>query len=98
MTKLAQLGKILSLDDKLKFHVLIIHQIEGGGLKRLGNFLLKKQSVVRIKKKRHDNLCGLRAVIVGMSIDDKSDDYNQLRDSRNSLQDDLAFELANKLG
>ena len=92
MTKLAQSGKILSLDDKLKFHVLIIHQIEGGGLKRLGNFLLKKQSVVRI------NLCGLRAVIVGMSIDDKSDDYNQLRDSRNSLQDDLAFELANKLG
>ena len=94
----AQSGKILSLDEKLMFHVIIIHQIEGGGLKRLGNFLLKKQSVVRIKKNSYDNLCGLRAVIVGMSIADKSDNYNTIRDSRNSLQDDLAFELANKLG
>ena len=33
-----------------------------------------------------------------MTISDKSDDYNQLMDSRNSLQDALAFELANKLG
>lgn len=33
-----------------------------------------------------------------MSIADKSDNYNTIRDSRNSLQDYLAFELANKLG
>ena len=51
-----------------------------------------------VLKNSYDNLCGLRAVIAGMTISDKSDDYNQLMDSRNSLQDALAFELANKLG
>jgi hypothetical protein len=30
LTKRAQSGKILTLDDKLEFSVLIIHQIKGG--------------------------------------------------------------------
>jgi len=98
LTKLAQSGKILTLDDKLKFHVLIIHQLEGGGVKRLGHFLLKKQCVVRILRNKFDNLCGLRAVIVGKSIADKSDNYDIIRDSRNNLQNQLAIQLAKKLG
>jgi hypothetical protein len=65
LTKLAQSGKILTLDDKLKFHVLIIHQLEGGGLKRFEHFLLKKQCVVNIMRNKFDNLCGFRAVLVG---------------------------------
>jgi hypothetical protein len=86
------------LDDKLKFHVLIIHQFEGGCEKRLGHFLLKKQCVVHILRNKFDNLCGLRAVIVGKSIADKSDNYDIIRDSRNNLQNQLAIQLANKLG
>ena len=58
-------GKMLTLNDRMKFNVLIIHQISGGGLKRLGHFLLKKQSVVRIRTNKDDSLCALRAVIVG---------------------------------
>jgi hypothetical protein len=54
--------------------------------------------VVRIMRNKFDNLCGLRAVIVGKSIADKSDNYDIVRDSRNNLQNQLAIQLANKLG
>ncbi len=54
--------------------------------------------MVRIMRNKFDNLCGLRAVIVGKSIADKSDNYDIVRDSRNNLQNQLAIQLANKLG
>jgi hypothetical protein len=41
-------------------------------------------------------LCGLRAVIAGKSIADKSDNYGFIRDSRNNLLNQLAIQLANK--
>ena len=37
ISRLMQSGKILSLDDKLKFSVLIIRQISGAGIKRIIN-------------------------------------------------------------
>jgi hypothetical protein len=49
-------------------------------------------------RNKFDNLCGLRAVIVGKSIADKSDNYDIVMDSRNNLQNQLAIQLANKLG
>jgi hypothetical protein len=49
-------------------------------------------------RNKFDNLCGLRAVIVGISIADKSDKYDIVKDSRNTLQNELAIQLANKLG
>ena len=91
-------GKMLTLNDRMKFNVLIIHQISGGGLKRLGHFLLKKQSVVRIRTNKDDSLCALRAVIVGKGFADKCSDYNVVRDSRNNLQTCLSINLANELG
>ena len=49
-------------------------------------------------RNKFDNLCGLRAVIVGKSIADKSDNFDIIRDSRNNLQNQLAIQLAKKLG
>ncbi len=54
--------------------------------------------MVRILRNNFDNLCGLRAVIVRKSIADKSDNYDIIRNSRNNLQNQLAIQLANKLG
>ena len=85
ISRLMQSGKILSLDDKLKFSVLIIREISGAGLKRIGEYLYKKQCVVRIKKDNEDSLCGLRAIVLGMSYVN-NDNYDQVRDSRNNIQ------------
>ena len=51
IARIIQSGKILSLDEKLEFSVLIINHNQGGagGIKRVGDFLYKKQCVVRIK-------------------------------------------------
>ena len=69
IARLMQSGKILSLDEKLKFSVLIINNNTGGGggIKRLGDYLCKKQCVVRIKEEQDDKLCALRAIILGIS-------------------------------
>ena len=83
----------MSLDDKLKFSVLIIREISGAGLKRIGEYLYKKQCVVRIKKDNEDSLCGLRAIVLGMSYVN-NDNYDQVRDSRNNIQNRKARELA----
>lgn len=45
ITRLAQSGKMLSLDDKLTFNVLIINYKSGSGLKRVSDYLHKKQCV-----------------------------------------------------
>ena len=73
IARLMQSGKILSLDEKLKFSVLIINNNTGGGggIKRLGDYLCKKQCVVRIKEEQDDKLCALRAIILGISYINK---------------------------
>jgi hypothetical protein len=39
ITRLAQSGKLLSLDEKLKFNILIINYKTGSGLKRIADYL-----------------------------------------------------------
>ena len=41
ITRLAQSGKLLSLDEKLKFNILIINYKTGSGLKRIADYLYK---------------------------------------------------------
>ena len=76
ISRLAQSGKILSLNDKLKFNVLIINYKSGGGLKRVSEYLLKKQCVVRIRSSNDDQLCGLRAICVGKAFIDNTGQDN----------------------
>ena len=66
-------------------------------MKRLDNFLCKKQSIVRIKSHKENKLCALRAIIVGKSISDKDADYDSIRDTRNTYQNDRALEIAEVL-
>ena len=96
ISRLMQSGKILSLDDKLKFSVLIIREISGAGIKRIGEYLYKKQCVVRIKEDKEDSLCGLRAIVLGISYVN-NDNYEKVRDSRNNIQKRKAYELAFEL-
>ena len=93
IARLMQSGKILNLDEKMKFSILIINNNKGGGIKRVGDYLCKKQCVVRIKQEQDDNLCALRAIIVGMSLINK-DDYEATKDSRNGIQKRKALQLA----
>ena len=95
IVRIIQSGKILSLNEKLKFSALIIHQNAGGagGLKRVGDFLYKKKCVVRIKTEQDDKLCALRAIFVGISFVNK-DNYEIVRDSRNGIQRRMALKLA----
>ena len=100
IVRLAQSGKIITLDERLTFNVLIINYIEGSGKRnndRLDNYFYKKQCVVRIATNKYDSLCGLRAIIVGKAIADKSENYEKIRDSRNSCQSDLVKALADEL-
>jgi len=55
-------------------------------VKRLDNFLCKKQSIVRIKSHKENKVCALRASIVGKAISDKVADYDSIRDTRNTYQ------------
>ena len=100
ITKLAQSGKILSLDERMKFQVLIIRNNTGSGgdIKRLGQYLCKKQCVVKIKSNKDDSLCALRAIIVGKSIADSDKNYDIIRDSRSNMQTSLAIKLASDVG
>jgi hypothetical protein len=66
-------------------------------VKRLDNFLCKKQSIVRIKSHKENKLCALRAIIVGKAISDKDADYDSIRDTRNTYQNDRALEIAEVL-
>ena len=100
ITKLAQSGKILSLDERMKFQVLIIRNQTGSGgeIKRLGQYLSKKQCVVKIKSNKDDCLCALRAIIVGKTIADSDKNYDMIKDSRNNIQTSLAIKLAHDVG
>jgi hypothetical protein len=64
ITRLVKSGKLLSLDEKLKFNILIINYLTGSGLKRIADYLYKKLCVVRVKTSRDDNLCGFPFVSV----------------------------------
>jgi hypothetical protein len=47
----------LSIDEKLTFDVLIMHHTTGaGGIKRMGQYLNKKQCVIAIKPNKDDSL------------------------------------------
>ena len=73
IVRLAQSGKLISLDEKLTFNVLIINYLEGSGKRnndRLEHYLLKKQCVVRIQPKPSDKSCALRAIVVGRALAD----------------------------
>ena len=100
ISKVVQSNKILTLDNQISFHTIIMHSITGGGggIKRLDKFLFKKQSVVRINANKDDSLCGLRAIIVGKAAADKDADYFRVRRSGSSLQNRRAIEIASKLG
>ena len=95
ISKIAQSNKVVSLDNNLTFHTLILRYLQGGGnKKRLENFLFKKQTIVRISTRNDNKLCALRAIIVGKSICDKDTNYSSLKDNRNQFQNDQAITLA----
>ena len=49
---------------------------------------------MRIKSHKENKLCALRAIIVGKAISDKDADYDSIRDTRNTYQNDRALEIA----
>jgi len=58
--------------------------------------LYKKQSIIRIKSHQENNLCAIRAIIVGKAIYD--DPYFiRIRDNRNVYQNDMALSIASTL-
>ena len=69
-----------------------------GGIKRLGQYLNKKQCLITIKPNKDDSLCTLRAIIVGKARVEKDCDYGMIRSSRNSYQTRLAYKLASDVG
>ena len=100
--KVIQSNKILTLDNNITFHALILRYLRGGGgkVKRLENFLFKKQTIVRIVPRKDNNLCALRAIVVGKAICDNDHNYSKIKDSRNQIQMhciDHALILANEL-
>lgn len=100
ISKVVQSNKILTLDNKITFHTVIMHYLTGGGggVKRLENFLFKKQSMVRVKPNKDDSLCALRAIIVGKAFADKDPEYDTIRKLGSSFQSRRALEIAIKLG
>ena len=100
ISRIAQSNKILTLDNNITFHTIVQRFFRGGGggnVRRLDNFLCKKQSIVRIKSQKENKLCALRAIIVGKAISDKDADYDSTRDTRNTYQNDRALEIAEVL-
>ena len=61
----AQSNANLRIENNLVISASIIDEIIGGS-NRLKQFVYKKQCIVRIKN--DDDMCGLRAIVVGMSI------------------------------
>ena len=52
---------------------------------------------MRIKSHKENKLCALRAIIVGKAISDEDADYDRIRDTRNSYQNERALEIAEML-
>ena len=62
ISKCVQSNKILTLDNNMTFHTLVMHYLTGGGhnsVKRLDNFLFKKQTIIRISTNKNNKLCAL---------------------------------------
>ena len=99
ISKVMQSNKILTLDNRITFHTLILRYLTGGGgkVKRLDNFLFIKQTIIRIMPRKDNNLCALRAIIVGKAICDNDPNYESIKDGRNQIQNDRAIQLATEL-
>ena len=99
ISNIAPSNKILTLDNNITFHIIVQRFYRGGCgiVKRLDTFLCKKQSIVSKKSHKENKLCALRAIIVGKAIIDEDVDYNRIRDTRNSFQNDRALEIAEVL-
>ncbi len=52
---------------------------------------------MRIKSHKENKLCALRAIIVEKAISDKDADYDSIRDTRYTYQNDRALEIAESL-
>ena len=65
-----KLNLFLKLNNNMSFHALKLqYKSRGyGNVTRLDNFLYKKQTIIRIKSHRENNLCAIRAIIVGKAI------------------------------
>ena len=98
ISKVVQSNKILTLDNNMIFHSLILRYFHGGGpVNRLDNFLNKKQTIIKIKAHKENKLCALRAIIVGKALSDNNPIYEHIRDGRNSYQNDNALLIAEQL-
>ena len=95
ITKVMQSSRVLSLDDKLTFKTSVIQAVHGGSGRRV-EFIFKKQSIVRVKVE-NDQLCALRAIVIGKALADESIDYISIANSRNSIQTRMAYDLAHKI-
>jgi hypothetical protein len=98
ISKVVQSNKILTLDNNMTFHSLVFKYLRGGGpVKRLEDFLYRKQSIIRIKPHFENKLNALRAIIAGKVICDKDPNYNKIRDTRNTYQNDNAIAFTQNL-
>ncbi len=59
--------------------------------------MYKKQLIIRIKSYRENNLCTIRAIIVGKAVCDGDPNFVTIRDNRNVYQNDMALSIANTL-
>jgi hypothetical protein len=65
ISKILQSNKKITLDNKLVFRVFIRFSPNGGAKnKRVIDFIINKHTLVSVKSEK-DQLCGLRAIIIG---------------------------------
>jgi hypothetical protein len=85
----------LTLDNNMSVHALKLKYKSGvgGNVKRLDNFLYKKQSIIIIKSHRENNLCAIRSIIAGKAICDNDPYYVTIRENRNVYQNDMALSI-----
>jgi hypothetical protein len=97
ISNVLQSNKKLVLDDKIIFQTSIIKFKSGSGGSRLDEFIIKKQSIVKVRNE-DDKLCALRAILIGKAYADRDKKglytYEQMRDAKNNLQSRLAYQLA----
>ncbi len=100
--QVSQSKRDLKLDDKLQINTSIIDIIEGKG-SRFEDYVTKKRSIVEIKN--DDNLCALRAIVVGIALAESKKDcssineYKQIINNKQSKKQTLrAQELAKAIG
>jgi hypothetical protein len=91
--KILQSNKNMSLDEPFTFEIIKIKMPSGSGKnKSLNEFIFNKRSLIQVKN--NDNMCALRAIVIGKAKADNSNKFKVISSSRKSIQTTLALKLA----